>query len=103
MTYQKKDSVARNEKKKKKKKAEVGFSWTKLLKACDIAAAEALAFRAALILATWEEWENIIVDGDAVVVVDAILNADDCPGWSTAPIVADIKKLNFGFAKCFFL
>lgn len=64
--------------------------------------AEALALLWAVQLARREQWNPVQFEGDSKVCFEAILSNGDCPAWSIAHIVGNIRDLALSFLSCNF-
>ena len=88
--------VARNE------QGAVLKAWSKFMPNRTPIAAEAKAILWALHLARGENWRMIIVESDAKICINSILDHIGCPQWAISSLVSDIWLLEKSFVSCLF-
>ena len=88
--------VARNE------QGAVLKAWSKFMPKRTPIAAEAKAILWALHLARGENWRMIIVESDAKICINSILDHIGCPQWAISSLVSDIWLLEKSFVSCLF-
>ena len=76
--------------------------WAKIHDLCTPTQAEAAAILWALILATTENWCNIIVEGDSKICLDALSKVEEPSDWSISSITRDAADMSVFFYNCKF-
>ena len=88
--------VARN------KNGEVLKVWAKMYEWCSPLQVEAAAVLWAIRLALSENWQHIIIEGDAKSCFDPLIISELQPDWPIATIISNILDLHNFFLNCNF-